>query len=117
MGDNVQNKQCSRCSSKTLTNNDFGIDKYGNYFKTCNNCRDSSNQRKANNKEAIKQQSRLHYLDNREAKIASVKQWKANNEEKLLQTITCPCGGKYQHRWKADHEKTQRHKKHIVSIS
>ena len=62
MGENVQNVNCSRCCSKTLTQNDFGIDKNGSYFKTCNVCRESSNQRKANNKEAIKQQQRIHYL-------------------------------------------------------
>ena len=113
MTQNIQTYTCSRCCSKTLTQNDVGTDKHGNCFKTCNKCRESSNQRKANNKEAIKQSQKMHYSNNREAKIEKVLQWKANNEDKLIQTIDCPCGGKYQHRWKADHEKTQRHTKYI----
>ena len=50
----TQNKKYSKCYCKTLTKNDFGKDN-DNYYKTCNMCRESSNQRKANNKEQIQQ--------------------------------------------------------------
>ena len=43
-------KQCCRCSSKTLTINDFVIGKHGEYLKICNNCREYDKQRKANNR-------------------------------------------------------------------
>ena len=112
-----ENKTCSRCSSKALTLNDFGIDKNGDYFKTCNNCREYSNQRKANNREAILQQAREHYQEVRESKIEQNNEWRALNIDKLTAIIVCPCGGKYQHRWKADHYKTQRHTKYISQVN
>ena len=108
-----QNKQCSRCCSKTLTVNDFGKDKYDNYFKTCNICREGSNQRKVNNKEHVQQYAKQHYQTNKEHKIEIVKQWKETNHEKLIEKILCGCGGKFQYRSKAEHERSIKHIKYI----
>ena len=78
-----QSKKCSRCCSKTLTETDFGKDKNDNYFKTCNICRDYSNQRKANNKEHIQQYSKEHYQANKEHKLKQCVQWREINIERL----------------------------------
>ena len=108
-----QSKNCSRCCSKTLTINDFGKDKYDNYFKTCNICREGSNQRKANNKEHIQQYSKEHYQANKEHKIELVKHWKEINHERLIDKVLCGCGGKFQYRSKAEHERSIKHQKYI----
>ena len=42
----TENKNCSRCLSTTLSENDFGVNKYNEYFKTCNDCREYSNQKR-----------------------------------------------------------------------
>ena len=70
-----QGKKCSRCCSSTLTENDFGKEKHDNYFKTCNLCRDYSNQRKANNKEQIQQYAKEYYQANKEHKLKQCMQW------------------------------------------
>ena len=92
----AQTKQCSRCSSKALTENDFGIDKNGNFFKTCNACRDSSNIRKTNNEETIQQYSREYYLTNRDRKLEQTNEWRKQNSDKLITIVRCECGGKFQ---------------------
>ena len=113
----TQNMNCSRCFSKSLTVNDFGKDKQDNYLKTCNKCREYSNQRKANNRETIQQYSKEHYQINKEKKIEQVTQWKNDNINKLLEKIHCECGGKFQYRTKAEHERTHKHQKYLNSLS
>ena len=108
-----ENKKCSRCYSKTLTVNDFGKDKYDNYFKTCNICREGSNQRKANNKEQVLQYGKEYYYANKEQELERVKQYRETNIEKLTEKILCACGGKHQYRTKAEHERSAKHQKYI----
>ena len=105
--------QCSRCHSKTLTVNDFGKDKYENYFKTCNTCREGSNQRKADNKEAVRQYSKEYYQANKEHKLEQVKTYREINIERLTEKIICGCGGKFQYRTKAEHERANKHLKYL----
>ena len=108
-----QNKKCSRCYCKTLTVNDFGKDKNDNYFKTCNTCRESFKQRKANNKEQVQQYAKEYYQANKEHKLKQCVQWREINIERLTKIILCACGGKHQYRTKAEHERTQKHIKYI----
>ena len=109
----TQNKKCSRCCSSTLTENDFGKDKYDNYFKTCNACRDYSNQRKANNKDQVQQYAKEYYQANKEHKLKQCTQWRETNIERLTEKILCVCGGKHQYRTKAEHERSAKHQKYI----
>ena len=111
-----QTFNCSRCNSKSLTENDFGQDKHGNNFKTCNKCRDWSNQRKANNREVHRQYAREHYQANKEHKNEQVLQWKADNMEQLINIVKCECGGKFQYRTKAEHERTKKHQTYLNNI-
>ena len=113
----TQYVKCSRCSSEILTETDFATDRHGNRFKSCNNCRAYFHQRKAENTEARLQQSRQHYQETREAKIEKVKQWKADHIDKLIDKITCGCGGKFQYRTKAEHERTKKHTTYIASLN
>ena len=117
MGENIQNNQCSRCHSKTQTVIDFGLDKNGNCFKTCNNCRESSNQRKSRNREAIQLYYRHYYQQHKETELERKKQWRNDNVERLTEIIKCDCGGKYQYRTKAEHERTKRHQQYITSLN
>ena len=91
----------------------MGKDKNDNYFKTCNICRDYSNQRKVNNKVQIQQYSKEHYQTNKEHKIELVKHWKEINHERLIDKVLCGCGGKFQYRSKAEHERSIKHIKYI----
>ena len=112
-----QNMQCSRCHSKALTVNDFGKDKYENYFKTCNMCREDSNQRKANNRDTIRQYCKQHYQANKEHKLEQVKRYNEANIERLTEKVLCGCGGKFQYRTKAEHERTNKHLKYLNRLS
>ena len=113
----TENKKCCRCSSKTLTINDFGIDKNDKYLKTCNNCREYDRQRKANNGEAVNQQAREHYQEIREDKIKQSLKWREENIDRLKTKIECECGGRFQYMNKTDHKRTQKHQKYITSIT
>jgi len=111
-----QTFNCTRCNSKSLTNNDFGQDKDGNNFKTCNKCRDYSNQRKANNREIHRQYAKEYYEANKEHKTEKVLQWREDNIERLITIVKCGCGGKFQYRSKAEHEKSKKHQTYLTSI-
>ena len=113
----TEHKKCCRCSSKTLTINDFGIDKHGDYLATCNNCREYDRQRKANNREAVNQQAREHYQEIREDKIKQSSKWRAENIDRLKEKIECACGGKFQFMQKTEHGRTQKHQKYILSLT
>ena len=108
--------KCSRCC-KELKQEDFCLGKNGEYLKTCNACRVYDKQRKDNNREAIKQQSREHYQTIKESKSEYAKQYKLDNYEKLYEKHKCDCGGKYALNRKADHAKTLKHKKHVEQSS
>ena len=112
----TENKKCSRCL-KSLILNDFGIGKHGEYLKTCNNCREYFVQSRSNNREGINQQARAHYQEVREVKIEKALKYMAENIEKLTTKIECECGGRFQHRHKAEHKKTQKHQKYLSSLS
>ena len=44
------------------------------------------------------------------------KQYREQNKDKLAENTICDCGGKYQHRHKATHIKTTKHKTHFNII-
>ncbi len=113
----TENKNCSRCLSTTLSENDFGVNKYNEYFKTCNDCREYSNQKKANNREYINEQAKEYYKENREDKIKQSLKWRAENIDRLKTKIECECGGRFQYRQKSEHNKTHKHQKYITSIT
>ena len=113
----TENKKCIRCRSKTLTENDFGIDRHGDYLKTCNNCREHEKQRKANTREYTNEKAREHYQEVREDKIKQVLKWKAENIDRLTEKIECACGGKFQFMQKAEHGRTQKHQKYMSSLT
>lgn len=104
---------CTRCRSKELTHEDFGLGKSGLRLKTCTNCRLYDKQRKIDNKETINQQAREHYQTIKDVKIQQTIQYRIDNHEKLHETHTCNCGGKYIYRNKAKHEKSMKHKLYI----
>ena len=113
----TENQNCSRCRSATLSINDFGLNKYNEYFKTCNACREYSKQRKANNREYINEKAREHYQETKEDKIKQVLKWKAENIDRLKTKIECECGGRYQFMQKAEHGRTQKHQKYMLSLT
>ena len=61
--------------------------------------------------------SKEHYQANKEHKLEQVKQWKEANIEKLTEKIICGCGGKFQYRTKAEHERTNKHLKYLNRLS
>ena len=106
-------ESCSRCRSKELTQEDFGVGKNGERLRTCNNCRVYSTQRKFDNKEAVNQQAREHYQTVKEIKILQSKVYRIDNHEKLHEIHKCDCGGKFMYMRKAEHEKTIKHQRYI----
>ena len=98
--------KCNRCSSKELKYEDFGINTNGERMKSCNSCRVSEKQRKDNNREAIREQSKEHYQVVKESKIEKAKQWKLANHDKLHEIQLCECGGQYEYRNIYKHEDT-----------
>ena len=61
--------------------------------------------------------SKAIYERDKEAKIEKVKQWRTQNIERLTDKIECGCGGKFQYRTKAEHERSLRHKKYIETAN
>ena len=57
------------------------------------------------------------YEINKEKRIDQITQWKTDNVDKLTTKIECLCGGKHQHRTKAEHERSKRHQKYITSLN
>ena len=55
-----------------------------------------------NHKEKINEQKRNNYY---------------NNQDKIKAQTSCPCGGKYQHKRKAEHFKTKLHLDYLSGIS
>ena len=117
MTENIQTKRCGRCHSNKSLDTDFVVGKGGNYLSSCNFCREYFKQRQANKQEIIQQQQKHYYLENREAKIEQSTKWRNDNIDRLTAKIECPCGGKFQYRTKAEHERSNKHKKYIQSLN
>jgi hypothetical protein len=65
-----------------------------------------------NNKEHLRE-----YYENNKDRIQEYgKEYYENNKEKLKEKINCECGGKYTHKHKAQHFKTNKHLKYIESL-
>jgi len=62
-----------------------------------------------NNKEKLKQ----YYANNKEKIAQQTKEYRENNKAKLNQKFQCECGGKYTHKNKPSHMKTNKHKKYL----
>ena len=65
------------------------------------------------NKEHLKEYHKEYYEDNKDQILKQKKEYREHNKDKINQKITCPCGGKYTKQNKAQHEKTNKHKKFI----
>ena len=68
-------------------------------------------------KEERRAKAKEIYERNKERRIEQISQWKTDNIDRLTTKIECPCGGKFQHRIKAEHERTKRHQKYIASLN
>ena len=66
-----------------------------------NDNKERSKEYKNQNKEKIKEQRKIYY---------------EKNKDKLTESFTCCCRGKYTRKGKAQHEKTNRHKQSIETI-
>ena len=71
-------KQCSRCHS-TVTLEHYEKNRKGEWFKTCNNCRNNKKEYRDNNKDKLK----LYYEHNKETILESKKEYRDNNREAL----------------------------------
>ena len=60
--------------------------------------------------------ARTHYQDVKDTRLQQIKEWRANNIEKLTAKIKCGCGGKFQYRTKAEHERSRKHQTYLNSI-
>ena len=69
--------------------------------------------------ERIEYQNQYNYqyrIDNRDKLLENMKQYRIDNRNKLNEKFNCPCGGKYTHSNKSNHEKSITHQKYINSI-
>ena len=66
--------------------------------------------------ERRQQYSKEHYQANKEHKLEQVKKYKEANIERLTEKVLCGCGGKFQYRTKAEHEKTNKHLKYLNGL-
>ena len=124
MSDNANElKQCSRCNSTILLKY-FEVNRKGELFKTCNNCRNNDKKYKDSHLAETKQyresrkEERLEYdktyrEENKEHIQQRSKQYYENNKDKITAhaatQITCVCGLTHRLGDKAKHEKTQAH--------
>lgn len=67
-------------------------------------------------KEKIDKKQKDYYKEHKEKIDKYHKEYKEKNKVKNCAITRCLCGGKYQHRGKADHLKTNKHKKYLSSI-
>jgi len=69
------------------------------------------------NKEQINEREKQYYQNNKERIAKRKKQYRQNNKDKIdkhkNQKYSCICGGKYTHRNKSQHFKTNKHNKFI----
>jgi hypothetical protein len=109
-------KQCSRCHSLLLLIY-FALNRKGEYFKLCNNCRKKF--RDVND-------NRLGYLTNYyETNKSSIlernKKWNDANKESIREYSRekrkCECGSSFRRDGKAEHINTIKHKKYIDGLS
>ena len=70
-------------------------------------------QYRLDNAEKIQKQLKQYYLDNAEKIKEQKKQYRLDNAEKINEKFKCDCGGKYTHRHKQTHLKTEKHKKYM----
>ena len=69
------------------------------------------------NKQEISDQHKIYREINKDkVKIQQKKKYEKNKEQYLKKT-NCICGGKYTNSYKSRHDKTQKHKNHIISSS
>jgi len=102
-------KTCSRCHSKLLLKY-FEVNRQGNYFKTCNNCRSNNNTYRQDNKESINEKLKLFYQDNKESILERKKIYYQLNKESINEKITCPvCFSIYRKDRRSTHIKTKKH--------
>ena len=71
-------KQCSRCHS-TCTLEFYEKNRKGEWFKSCNNCRNNKKEYRENNKDKLK----LYYEHNKESILESRKEYRDTNRDTL----------------------------------
>jgi len=78
-------------------------------------------QRYIDNKEHYQEYSKQRYIDNREYCNEYQKQYYQNNIERIsakqTQKTDCECGGKYSHRHKSTHIKSNKHQTYLLSLA
>jgi len=79
----------------------------------------SSTEYREANKEHIKEQHADYYQNNKEKLKEQHADYYQNNKEKFKgqqnKKITCPCGGRYTHQNKSQHNKSNKHQKWALS--
>jgi hypothetical protein len=73
-------------------------------------------QQREKHKEQRHDYAKQYYQQHKETELEKTKQWKANNIDKLTAKIQCGCGGKFQYRTKAEHERSKKHQTYINNI-
>ena len=68
-----------------------------------------------NNKEHIATQKKDYYNKNKESILNQKKEYRKQNQDKLKEKFNCDCGGKYTLEHKQHHNKTKKHKTHILN--
>ncbi len=97
MEESKELRQCSRCHSKILLKY-FQIDRKGEYYKLCNNCR------------SIAYPLGVNRLD------MTNDEYQQYRNEYRHKIDKCSCGSEYFHQNKSQHEKTKKHKTYLASL-
>jgi len=86
-------RKCSRCRSKILLESYFGKNRKGEYYKTCNGCREKNKEKRKDynkkwrerNKDKSKEYLKNWYLDNKQNFTEWSRKYYAMNQEAILQ--------------------------------
>ncbi len=111
-------RQCSRCHSILLLIF-FALNRKGEYYKLCNNCRKNYNEWSTVN--SRDEYLTNYYESNKETILINQKKYRDDNIEhrrkQVGEKIICDCGSSYRRDGKVDHLKTNKHKKYLDAVS
>ena len=62
----AHNKECCRCKKISSIEDNFTINKKGDFYESCNKCRENKINYRNNNRELIRIRSAEYYKENRE---------------------------------------------------
>ena len=101
-------RKCSRCTS-TIELKYFSINRKGEYYKCCDNCRKQQATWGDQNQQHLKEYREKYYEEHKEHKNLMSKEWRDRNKEMLSGKVRCgTCGSIVCRENMLRHTKTQK---------